>query len=279
MATFSTVPAWVSLNFEPPKIEFVYLSGRFGNQAEQFLGTLHFAKAIDRTLILPPFIEYVKYKVHFIPFDLYFNIHNLQQYHRVVLMDEFLEQIAPQIWNKSKFLSSMILSLNLLSLAERKIACYSSRNMNKVGDGCNPFEGSPFKDFWHHLGVTEFPAGSLFYSPIHTDYHFASEWKQKYSDVKVLAFVGKFPVGGYYLITNFFVAYPGAPSAFPTHSKAVELQKYVSFSANIASKVNKYREERNFARQPYLSIHLRRGSDWVSVFMFFSLSCVDGARS
>ncbi|KAF7487857.1 GDP-fucose protein O-fucosyltransferase 1 [Sarcoptes scabiei] len=207
--------------------------GRFGNQAEQFLGTLQFAKALDRTLILPPFIQYVNYKVEFIPFESLFEIDKISAYHRVISMKNFLANLAEDVWPKSN----------------RSIACYGPRSFSaeKNSDqdvGCNPFEGSPFKDFWSHIGVEEFPSGSLFYKPLHTDFNYASEWKAKFNHIKVLAFVG-------------------APSSFPTNKFAVELSKYIYFTKDVIDNAQKYRENRGFARKPYLGIHLRHGPDWV----------------
>ncbi|OTF71429.1 GDP-fucose protein O-fucosyltransferase 1-like protein [Euroglyphus maynei] len=204
--------------------------GRFGNQAEQFLGTLQFARSIDRTLILPPFIEYVDYKVTFQPFEDILEIDPIREYHRVITMKDFLTKLSPLIWKHEN----------------RSITCYSARNFsndNKKQD-CNPFEGSPFKEFWYHLGVQEFPLGSLYYKPLHTDYNYANEWKEKFRHVPVLALVG-------------------APSSFPTNSKAVKLSKYIYFTKSVMEKAHRYRNERGFTRKPYLAIHLRHGNDWI----------------
>lgn len=207
--------------------------GRFGNQAEQFLGTLLFAIHLNRTLILPPFIEYQNYQVNFLPFDKFFQIDALNDKHQVMTMDKFMNEYAPTVWPERN----------------RFIFCYSARNAvtksNESIPDCNPFEGNPFKPFWHHFNVTKF-AQSIFHSPLVTRYSDVEKWKSSYKGVKVLAFVG-------------------APSTFPADDEALPLQKYLKFADYVKKLANNFRDERNFAYKPYLAIHLRHGNDWVKL--------------
>lgn len=111
MVTLFTVLAWVRKRFFTPwlaSLNLCLLLGRFGNQAEQFLGSLLFALHLNRTLVLPPFIEYQNYRVNFLPFDQVFQIDPLLEKHRVITMEKFMEKYAPLVWSNGKRICDFI---------------------------------------------------------------------------------------------------------------------------------------------------------------------------
>ncbi|GIX83405.1 GDP-fucose protein O-fucosyltransferase 1 [Caerostris extrusa] len=110
--------------------------GRFGNQADHFLGALAFSHALNRTLALPPWVEYKagRTKSIQVPFDTYFKVEPLRKYHRVITMEYFMENLAPTIWPKGN----------------RKVFCYSARGES---DHCNAKDGNPFGPFWDTFDV------------------------------------------------------------------------------------------------------------------------------
>ncbi|RWS22248.1 GDP-fucose protein O-fucosyltransferase 1-like protein, partial [Leptotrombidium deliense] len=125
----------------------------------------------------------------------------------------------------------------------RVIMCYKPRGSQE--QGCNPFEGNPFKPFWHHFNITKF-VSSDFHHPLVMSVELSNEWIDRYKSRKVLSFVG-------------------APSSFPTIDDAIPISKYIHFTAHVEKIATEYRELRKFARLPYLAVHLRHGSDWVQI--------------
>ncbi|CAH3149679.1 unnamed protein product [Porites lobata] len=149
--------------------------GRFGNQAEHFLGAIAFAKALDRTLILPPWRTYKN-----VPFSDFFQVEPLQSYHRVILAEDFMKHLAPTHWPKEK----------------RRGYCWLPPGSNAK---CVLKEGNPFKPFWDELGV-DFEEKIVYHLGIRVhDPYERDQWKKEFPPSKhpVLAFRGapaSFPV-------------------------------------------------------------------------------------
>lgn len=158
--------------------QFSYITGRFGNQADHFLGALAFSQGLNRTLVLPPWVEY-RYgepRSVQVPFKTYFNVENLALTHNVVTMEHFMTNIAPSVWPNSRRISF----------------CYTQR-MGEEKSSCNAKSGNPFGPFWDTFNI-DF-VDSEFYGPLNYDVYnkeMMDKWKQKYSNEQwpVLAFTG-----------------------------------------------------------------------------------------
>ncbi|KAL0273813.1 UNVERIFIED_CONTAM: hypothetical protein PYX00_006398 [Menopon gallinae] len=203
--------------------------GRFGNQADHFLGALGFAKALNRTLVLPPWVEYRQGEVKSIqvPFDTYFKVDKLKEYHDVVTMEKFMETTGPEIWPPEKRISF----------------CYMNRGDS---EGCNAKEGNPFGPFWDTFNI-DF-VGSEKYGPLNYDVHHADmgrKWNEKYP-------ADKWPV----------LAFVGAPATFPVQIENRDLHKYLEWNDDIAGKAKTFIKT-VLPVGGFIGIHLRNGIDWV----------------
>ncbi|XP_038206401.1 GDP-fucose protein O-fucosyltransferase 1 [Zerene cesonia] len=205
--------------------------GRFGNQADHFLGALQFSKGLNRTLILPPWVEYRygEIKSLQIPFDTYFDIVSLQSYHKVISMENFMHDYAPEIWPPNK----------------RIAFCYTQR-IGDLENSCNAKSGNPFGPFWDTFNI-DF-VGSEFYGPLNYDGHnknMIEKWTNKYNPQN-------WPV----------LAFTGAPASFPVQAENVHLQMYLKWNSNMLRKAKEF-IKKNMGGGGFLGIHLRNGQDWV----------------
>lgn len=198
------------------------------------MGAFNFAKALNRTLILPPWIEYRQGEVRSVqvPFDRYFQVEPIQRFHRVITMHDFMSRFADNVWPKHI----------------RTSFCYMERKSltGSTKKDCHAKEGNPFGPFWDEFSI-DF-VDSEFFSPLHYDVihspNTIEKWQEKYP-------AKNWPV----------LSFTGAPASFPVQAENVGLQKYLVWDDQLQLKAIKWIKS-TLPKGAYLGIHLRNGIDW-----------------
>ena len=202
--------------------------GRFGNQVEQYLGTLAFARGLNRTFVAPPFIIYppeARGVSQRVPFKNVFQLKALNQVHRSITMEDFMAKLAPTIWPKGK----------------RVGYCYD----HSPGSDCSFKEGNPFGPFWDHFGVDFDRYEKYMIHSYDTEYAAARN-----------AWLERFPPASHPVL-----ALSGATGSFPMSPHHWPLQRALKWSSTVATKAKKFIKEK-FDGVVYVGIHLRNGGDF-----------------
>lgn len=195
---------------------------------------MSFAHALNRTLILPPWVEYRKGEPKSIqvPFDEYFKVDSLKEFTKVITMENFMEHLA-NVWPREKRISF----------------CYMERlKLDGTSSGsCNAKEGNPFFSFWETFKIdfvgSEFFGPKLNYDVVHRGMDVL--WNERYSS-------DQWPV----------IAFTGAPASFPVQAENLHLHKHLKWSNAIDKRANEF-IARFLPKGAFIAIHLRNGIDWV----------------
>ena len=178
-----------------------------------------------RTLVLPPWISYssTSNKVNLIPWDSVFSLTKVGEYHEVISMEEFMDNLADSIW----------------PVEDRVSFCYTSRPGDQ-SESCNAKHGSPFGPFWDSFGVNF--VTSKVYAPLNfnTNSHNIQRWKEMFP-------INQYPV----------LAMTGAPASFPVSEEHVSLQNYITWTQDWVDKADQWIERNMGGQVDYLGLHFR----------------------
>jgi peptide-O-fucosyltransferase len=249
--------------------------GQLGRQVESFLGTLALARALNRTLVLPPFLfNFTGFA--YVPFDTFFDLPALQAYHRVVPMLKWALEMAPDHWPEAARVGHCIhldpkhqvraahAALPLTLAALTRGACAVPAHVRAARPGalvsvshplcaCQGAHGARPRT-WALRGILWVCGGGrggldlvLTAQQVgeDEDTYVRARWRQ-------VARPGRTPV----------LALETSPGAVPAAIHHRALQVHLPFAADWQSETRLYIEH-NLPR-PYVAVHLRLGDDWAA---------------
>lgn len=219
----SAAPSWDSNGY----ILYCPCMGRFGNQAAHFLGSLAFAKALNRTLAVPPWRSYQRQQN--VPFSDFFELEPVRAYHRILPLHDFMAEFAPTYWPPGN----------------RTGYCYGPSPHSDHQEDCSMKQGNPFGPFWDEFSV-EFDNSvftRLSYQIAHSS--ILKMWHEKYP-------ASLHPI----------LAFKGAPASFPVLPEHRSLQRSMVWNQRMERQAADYINNTFGEATPFIGIHLRMGSDW-----------------
>ena len=158
--------------------------GRYGNQIDQLLGSLHFAKRTGRIFVAPPLVNWGAHKRkgnYFLEFQDVFNISALNKYHPSIPMQEFMELREQQ------------------QAGKMPIHCIDRAKKAFDTADCRLTPGQARGDFWTHYNVPTSKAAQQVLSLTYQSQDSEISRVANAQRVPVLAFAGasqiaKFPM-------------------------------------------------------------------------------------
>ncbi len=167
LCTSVSLPALISADLDRPKftwdpngyLYFRLSMGRFGNQAEQLLGSMDFVKKLNRTMVLPKF----KINQQDFRFDQVFKREKFEEFLKVIDPEDFLYKLAPIRWPLRDRVIVSIYAFNPLSPDSR------------------------FTQLWEEIGVGNFSKDKLV--QVGFPWNESDKWEERFppKQVPVLA--------------------------------------------------------------------------------------------
>nr|XP_054772830.1 GDP-fucose protein O-fucosyltransferase 1-like [Lytechinus pictus] len=225
--TSATLP---KLKWDPNGyITFCPCMGRFGNQAEQYIGSLVYGKAMDRTIILPPFLT----KHGPVPFSNWFQVEHIRGFYpRIITMETFMSELAPIYWPENR----------------RVGYCCSFPGMKTCG---LIIKEHISVGLWNAYDITFVDEYALHCNKDHADF----------TDENNMAAIKDWGVRNLPSDKHPVVMMTWPPAPFPMLAGNRIIQRYFKWNFTIFG-MALHHMDHLFHGEPFIGIHLRTGQDW-----------------